>query len=358
MSVVIVGGGFGALEVALAIKAADRDIPVRVVTTETSVLYRPWLIRLPAAKAEPPMIPFAQLLARAGVDVTADRAASADPDRRVVILESGTELPYEQLVVATGAVSDRDRVPGSRKVALFPCDEADAAELARRIDEGAKEVAIVFGWERPGPGLEYAAWIAAHRRGVRVTAIDGDGTLERRAGPKATAWLRQLFESRGARLLEGGVDGIGAGQVLLANGERVAADVIAIATPLRGCTDWLPAELLDPIARVRVDDAMAAAPGVFAIGDAVSVPDGYRLPPALRSIQATSRGVASNVVRALREEAPLPVLKPGTSDSMLPDLGGTAMLVRDSRLVMRGRLPLFLRSLGERRYLRSRDATY
>ncbi len=190
-----------------------------------------------------------------------------------------------------------------------------------------------------------------------MTAIDGDGTLERRAGPKATAWLRQLLESRGARLLEGRVESIGDGQVSLANGESVAAEVIAVATPLRGGTDWLPAELLDPNARIRVDDAMAVAPGVFAIGDVVIVPDGYRLSPALRSIQATSRGVAGNVVRALREEGPLPVLKPGTSDSMLPDLAGTAMLVRDRRLVMRGRLPLFLRSLGERRYLRSRDAS-
>ncbi len=357
MSVVIVGGGFGALEVALAIKAADRDIPVRVVATETSVLYRPWLIHLPAGKRKPPMIPSAHLLARAGVEVTADRAASADLGRRVITLESGAELPYQQLVVATGAVSDRDRVPGSRAGALFPCDEADAAELATRIDQGASEVAIVFGWERPGPGLEYAAWIAAHRSGVRVTAIDGDGTLERRFGPKATAWLRQLFESRGARLLEGRVESIGDGQVSLANGESVAAEVIAVATPLRGGTDWLPAELLDTSARIRVDNAMAVAPGVFAIGDVVSVPDGYRLSPALRSIQATSRGVAGNVVRALRGEGPLPVLKPGTPDIMGPDLAGTAMLVRDARLVMRGRLPLFIRSLGERRYLRSRDAS-
>jgi len=104
MSVVIVGGGFGALEVALAIKAADRDIPVRVVATETSVLYRPWLIHLPAGKRKPPMIPSAQLLTRAGVEVTADRAASTDLARQVVVLESGTELPYQQLVVATGAV--------------------------------------------------------------------------------------------------------------------------------------------------------------------------------------------------------------------------------------------------------------
>jgi hypothetical protein len=41
---------------------------------------------------------------------------------------------------------------------------------------------------------------------------------------------------------------------------------------------------------------------------------------------------------------------------MGPDLAGAGLLVRDRRLVLRGRLPLMIRSAGERRYLRSRSA--
>ena len=58
--VVVVGGGFGALEVALAIKAVDGRIQVTVVSEETVIVYRPWLIRVPAGRARPPVIPFAQ----------------------------------------------------------------------------------------------------------------------------------------------------------------------------------------------------------------------------------------------------------------------------------------------------------
>jgi len=67
---------------------------------------------------------------------------------------------------------------------------------------------------------------------------------------------------------------------------------------------------------------MAAGAGVFGIGDVVAVPDGYRLPPALRSIQATAPGIARNVARALRGAASQPVLKPGQPDMMAPDLAG------------------------------------
>ena len=354
--VVIVGGGFGALEVALALKAVDRRIPLTVVSSETAVVYRPWLIRVPAGRSQPPVIPFARLLAEAGIEVIAGRADTADLDRRRLILDSGGEVEYDQLVVATGADADRDRVPGAREHALFPCDSADAAEFAARVQAGSAEVAVVFGWERPGPGLEYAAWIAAHRRGVRVTAIDGDGTLERRFGAKATGWLRRLFESRGARLVrEGPLERVREGRVEVAGGS-VAADLIALASPLRGNTDWLRADLVDPIGRLRVDETMAASAGVFGIGDVVAVPDDYRLPPTLRSIQATARGVALNVARAFRGDAPQALLRPRRPDMLAPDLAGVALLVRDRRLLLAGRLPLLIRSLGEQRYLRSRNA--
>jgi len=353
--VVVVGGGFAALEVALALRKLDASVPVTVVSDETEVVYRPWLIRVPAGGQQPPIIPFARLLEAAGVEVVARRVAGADLDQRHLVLDSGAAIDYEQLVVATGATADRQRVPGTRD-AIFPCGLEDAAAFAAGISGGAAHVAIVFGWERPGPGLEYAAWIVAHRPGVRVTAIDGDGTMARRFGDKATTWIRTRLERLGAHLItDGTVERIGEGTVHLSEG-AVDADLIAIAAPLRGNAAWLPPNLLTDYGMLRVDNTMAAGPGVFAIGDVVAVPDGYRLPPALRSIQATAPGVARNVAGALRGATMQPVLELGRPDMLAPDLAGVSVLVRDRRLVLRGRLPLLIRASGERRYLRSRSA--
>lgn len=354
--VVVVGGGFAALEIALALRKQDDSVPVAVISSETQVVYRPWLIRVPAGDPQPPVIPFARLLAAEGADVVAGRATAVDLEQRHVLLDSGAQIEYDQLVVATGAVADRKRVPGAREHAAFPCDLDDATEFASRVTAGIAHVAVVFGWERPGPGLEYAAWIAARRPGVRVTAIDGDDTMGRRFGDKATAWIRALFEKRGARLVTAGsVERIGEGTVEL-RGSVVEADLIAIVAPLRGSTEWLPQALLDERGRLRVDTTMAAGAGVFGIGDVVAVPEGYRLPPALRSIQATAAGIARNVTGAISGVAPQAILRLGQSDMMGPDLAGTAILVRDRRVLLRGRLPLMIRSAGERRYLRSRSA--
>jgi len=354
--VVVVGGGFGALEIALALRKRDLNLPVRVITSETEIVYRPWLIRVPAGGLQPPVIPFARLLAAAGADVVAGRVTAVDLEQRHVLLDTGAHIEYDQLIVATGAVADRGRVPGGREHAVFPCDLVDAAEFAARVSAASAHVAVVFGWERPGPGLEYAAWIAARRPGVRVTAIDGDGTMERRFGAKATARVRALFEQRGAQLVtQGTVERIGEGTVEL-GGSSVAADLIAVVAPLRGSTEWLPESLLDERGMLRVDSAMAAGARIFGIGDVVAVPDGYRLPPALRSIQATAAGIARNVTAAISGVAPQAILRLGQPDMMGPDLAGTAILVRDRRLLLRGRLPLLIRSAGERRYLRSRSA--
>lgn len=353
---VVIGGGFAALEIALALRSQRPAFPVKVISRETELIYRPWLIHVPAGGAPPPVIPFARLLAAAGAEVIAGKAARAEVEARRIVLESGTQIEYGQLVVASGAVADRDRIPGARDHALFPCDLADATEFAARITSSGLHVMVIFGWERPGPGLEYAAWIAARRPGVKVTAIDGDDTMARRFGGRATARIRAILERRGAQLItEGPVQRIREGTIEV-GGRVVLGDVIAVAAPLRGTTDWLPPALVDERGMLRVDSAMAAAAGVFGIGDVVSVPEGYRLPPALRSIQATARGVARNVVGALGGGAPKPILRAGSPDTMLPDLAGTGVLVRDRRLLLSGRLPLLLRSSAERRYLRRRSA--
>jgi NADH dehydrogenase FAD-containing subunit len=355
--VVVVGGGFGALETCLALRKLRPDVSVTVVSSETHVIYRPWLIKVPAGGAQLPVVPFADLLASAGVKTISDRAAAVDLDARRVMLQSGAPVPYAQLVVASGAVADRDRVPGARAHALFPCDLEDAAKFAAGVFSGARSVAVVFGWERPGPGLEYAAWIAAHRPGVCVTAIDADGTLARRFGERATAYMARLFERRGGRLIsEGSVVRIeGSGVVLAAR--TVDADLIALAAPLRGCTEWLPRDLVDGRAMLNVDGAMRAAHGVFGIGDVVVVPAGYRLPPTLQSIRQTARAIANNVIRALDGAALQPVLRPGQPDLVGPDLAGDAVLVRDRRLVLSGRIALMIRSFMDRSYLRSRRAS-
>src|SRR5258708_20516708 len=86
--VVVVGGGLGALEISLALRKLRRDVSVTVVSSETLVTYRPWLIKVPAGGPQPPVIPFANLLASAGVETIPDRPAGVDLNPRRGLLQS------------------------------------------------------------------------------------------------------------------------------------------------------------------------------------------------------------------------------------------------------------------------------
>lgn len=354
--VVVVGGGFAALEFALTLKKVDAAIPVTVVSRETATVYRPLLIRQPADGSAAPVVPFATLLADAGVTLVDAIATAADVDRQRLSLDTGAELDYDPLVVATGACADRDRIPGAREHAIFPCDLDGAERLAEAVAAGSPRVAIVFGWERPGPGLEYAAWIAARRPDVRLDVVDGDGTLDRRVGPRATAWLEQLFRRRGARLVAGrGLERVTDRGIEL-HGIGIEADVVALAAPIRGVAGWLPPALLDAHGRLRVNRSLAAAPGVFGLGDVLAEPPGVALAPTLMAIRKLAPRLARSVAAVRAGRSPAQVLGPAGPSMMLPDLCGTAMFVRDRRLLMTGPVPRWLRSSAERRYLRARAA--
>jgi NADH dehydrogenase FAD-containing subunit len=115
--VVVVGGGFGALEIALALRKEDDAIAVTVITNETEIVYRPWLIRVPAGDPQPPVIPLARLLASAGANVVTGRAVGIDLDQRHVRLDSGAQIDYAQLAVGVGwlpAISGPALDPGHR----------------------------------------------------------------------------------------------------------------------------------------------------------------------------------------------------------------------------------------------------
>jgi len=74
------------------------------------------------------------------------------------------------------------------------------------------------------------------------------------------------------------------------------------------------------------------------------------------AIRSLAPRLARSVVAAQAGKSPVRLLGPARPPMLLPDLCGTAMLVRNRRLLMTGRLPHWLRSSSERRYLRARAA--
>jgi len=101
--VVIVGGGFGGLNVAKKLKSAA--VQITVLDRRNHHLFQPLLYQVAAAALNPSDIamPIRRILRRqSNTEVLLGEATGIDTARRVVQLEDG-EVPYDYLIVATGA---------------------------------------------------------------------------------------------------------------------------------------------------------------------------------------------------------------------------------------------------------------
>jgi len=274
--VLIVGGGLAAQRCAETLRRRGCEAPVRIACAEAVPPYdRPPLSKEAlAAEPEPGSLAFrppewyreneVELLLGA-------RAEALDPTARRLRLGSGAELAYEELVIATGGSARRlPFLTGFSNVHSLRT-AADAARLRPRLAAGARVAIVGAGFI----GQEVAA--TARGRGCEVTMVEAlPVPLEPILGAELGAWFAQLHAEQGVRVLLGtgiaAAHGAGAVEELeLADGRRVACDVVVVGIGTVPATAWLEGSGLDP-SGVRTDTAgRTPLPGVYAAGDA-SIP--------------------------------------------------------------------------------------
>src|SRR5689334_10222097 len=133
--VVIVGGGFGGLYAARELGKDDR-VAVTLVDRRNHHLFAPLLYQVATGALAPADIaqPLRAILRRhRNIEVLLGEAKALDADRREVCLDDGAMLPYDSLIVATGAHhsyfgrDDWARIaPGLKSI-------DDAIEMRRKI---------------------------------------------------------------------------------------------------------------------------------------------------------------------------------------------------------------------------------
>jgi NADH dehydrogenase len=102
--VVIIGGGFGGLYAAKALRRADVDITL--LDRRNFHLFQPLLYQVATGELSPGDVAFplrAVLSKQRNTRVLLAEVVDIDPDRRVVIRKDGEPVPYDSLIVATGA---------------------------------------------------------------------------------------------------------------------------------------------------------------------------------------------------------------------------------------------------------------
>ena len=121
---------------------------------------------------------------------------SLDPATRTVTTATGTQLPYDKLLLATGSKPRRLDVPGADLDGVYYLRNVEDSERLKIEFGQAKRVVIIgAGWI----GLETAA--AARAAGLDVTLlVSGDMPLQHVLGPEAAPIFAELHRSHGVDL--------------------------------------------------------------------------------------------------------------------------------------------------------------
>lgn len=293
--IVIVGGGFGGLSAARALASAP--VEVTVIDRHNYHLFQPLLYQVATAGLSPADIasPIRAVLAlQKNATVVLAKVSAIDTESRAVIAD-GSRIPYDYLVLATGA-----------RHAYFGHDEWEAyAHGIKKIDDATfLRRKILLAFERAetitdpeerrallnfvvvggGPtGVEMAGAIAElarkalardfrniDSRDARIVLVEAGPRLLAGMHPRLSEAARRSLETLGVEVRLGlsvtacGPEGVTFGE------DRIAARTIVWAAGVRAsqAAKWLGAEA-DTVGRVRVsrDLSVPGRPEIFAIGD-------------------------------------------------------------------------------------------
>lgn len=332
MHVVIVGGGFGGLYAARALRGAP--VEVTLLDRRNHHLFQPLLYQVATAALSPGDIasPIRWILRRQkNVEVLLADVVRVESGLRVLVLRDG-EIPYDYLILATGAAHAYFGHDEWRHVAPGLKTLEDALEIRRRVllayeraereqDSAKRDALLTFVVIGGGPtGVELAGALAEISReslardfrhfnpeSARIILAEGGPSLLAAFPESLRASARKDLERLGVDVRTGTiVTGVRDGRVEMGNATIDAATILwaagVAASPL-GRTLGVPTDRAGRVL-VQPDLTVPGHPEIFVIGDLASLngPDGKPLPGVAQVAIQMGRHASRNIMRAIARQ--------------------------------------------------------
>jgi NADH oxidase (H2O2-forming) len=318
--IVVIGGSAAGMGAAGAAKQADPQAHVVVFTDQQDVAYSPCGIPYVHGKE---IDTFDRLILQGreyyqelGYDIRyGTRVSAIDPRGRTVAVEGGSSESFDSLVIATGFEYERPDIPGTDLDGIYYVREI---RDAMRWDEVLERTKVALVVEAQPIGVEMATALA--HRGIETHLVDphpwamADIADPDIMQPVEDSWremgVKLHFNTRIEALL-----GQGHVRAVKTSDGDVPVDMVVMGTRK------LPNNRLAREAGIKigstggiiVDQHMAtSAPGVFAAGDCVEVPQGGTNIPVqgLSGSHAYAQGKVAGAGAAGRTRSYQPVYVP------------------------------------------------
>jgi 3-phenylpropionate/trans-cinnamate dioxygenase ferredoxin reductase component len=268
--IVIIGGGLAGGNAAATLRDEGFPGPVVLISREPGVPFgRPPLSKTYLRSEEDLggwYVRPADWYADHDVELRRGTVTSVDPAAHTVTLDSGAELGYQQVLIATGGRNRRLRLPGAGLPGLhYLRTVAECDAIKREAAPGRRAVVVGMGFI----GCEVTASLT--QLGVQVTTVfPGQVPLARVLGGQAGALIGDIHRENGVDLRPGeqvaAFEGTGRLEaVVTAAGDRIACDFAVAGV---GIEPDLPAAAVAQDNGILADElCRASAPDVYVAGD-------------------------------------------------------------------------------------------
>lgn len=327
-NVVIVGGGFGGLDAARAFKGAA--VSVTLIDRRNHHVFQPLLYQVATAALSPGDIaaPIRWILRRQdNVRVLLAEVQGIDAAARRVELDGGHQVPYDYLILATGATHSYFGHGEWQRLAPGLKTLEDALEVRRRIllaferaeresDAAMQRQYLTFAVVGGGPtGVELAGALAEIAKQTlrdefrriepelaRIVLLEAGPAILPSFPQNLRDAARRMLRSLGVEVWENTmVTGVEPGAVHLGADHLTARTVVwaagVTASPLGKLLD-VP---VDRSGRVQVEKDLSVPghPGIFVVGDLALATDrtGKPLPGVAQVAKQEGKAAARNILR-------------------------------------------------------------
>ena len=273
VNIVIVGNGVAGVTAARIIKEKNPETRVSIYTDESHHYYpRPRLYEVLSGEAKPRDVYMfsGEWYEKKGIKVQLNKKAlSIDTAGKELLLEDGSRVNYDKLLLANGGHSFVPPINAVEKPGVFALRTIRDALTIKEFTEKTKKVIVIGGGLL---GLEFAS--SLKKLGQQVTVVEMfPRLLPRQLDPDGAKILMNRIVSRGIDIVLGvkTVEILGketVSGILLDSGEELSGDLVLISAGMRSNTRLAMKAGIKVNRGVVVDGHLrTSADDVYAVGD-------------------------------------------------------------------------------------------